>query len=121
MSEEVLRSMDKGSPNNSGPQCIFAPDLVDTSSPDRDKSNDFLSNQNEIEIFIEDPIVIKEEPPADGEMKDQRPSVSQFRYESYIPSPQMNNVENTQEYVPIVNVSHATFTGKESERKSIDK
>ena len=57
--DNVMRSIEKGSPNNSGPQCIFAPDLVDTSSPDRDNNNDFLSNQNEIEIFVEDPIVIR--------------------------------------------------------------
>ena len=28
------RNVERGAPNNSGPQCIFAPDLVDTTSPE---------------------------------------------------------------------------------------
>jgi len=62
----------------------------------------------------------------DGVAKDQRPP-AHFRFESNVEPVPINQVkarENTNDNIPdvnIVQVSVATFTGKESERKSIDK
>ena len=122
------RSMEKGSPNNSGPQCIFAPDLVDTSSPEqREELNREYSPSREISIFVEDPIVIRQDL-ADGKSMDQKPRASHCRYESAtdnVPKAVVKPHDITNDNIPNVNitqVSVATFTGGEkSERRSIDR
>ena len=124
------RSMEKGSPTNLWfKQCIFAPDLVDPPSPEqRDELNREYSPSREISVFVEDPIVIRQDL-ADGKSMDQKPAASHHcRYESAaekVPQGVVKAPVNTNDNIPDVNitqVSIATFTGGEkSERRSIDK
>ena len=127
-----MKSIELGAPNNSGPQCIFAPELVDTTSPEhKTRNRDYTPEspeRQEIDIYVDDgPIVKRIDQPENSEDRvGQRPAPWHQRFDSNpeVPHPHgligpVTNHKVTSE-VAKSHVSVATFDGKGSERRSID-
>ena len=115
--------VDRGSPHSSKPHCIFAPDLVDSSSPQEKQVFDRqLSPNREINVFVDDTIVISENPMKNSP-RDQKPGNTNLRFdtEPQIIGQDQEEINQNRNEMAQTQVSVATFTGMRSERKSVDK
>ena len=76
------KMVDRGSPHSSKPHCIFAPDLVaNPSAEERQNFADELSPNREINVFVDDTIVIRENQ-FKNRPRDQKPFISNQRFDT---------------------------------------